>query len=633
MIAAAQAVERPFPGIRPFERDESHLFFGRDGQVDVLLERLARSRFLAVVGASGSGKSSLVRAGLLPVLYGDFLEGPSRWRIAVFRPGGDPIGNMARALSSPEVLGGNEDLETLRLILETTLRRSGLGLVQAASQAGLAQRGKLLIVADQFEEIFRIQRSGDSLHAREEAAAFVKLLLEASHQREVPIYVLLTMRSDFLGHCAQFRDLPEALNESQYLIPRMTRDQLRQASASPVAVAGAEITPRLVQRLLNDIGEDQDQLPLLQHALMRTWDYWKQNRPVRPLDIDDYEAVGGMAEALSRHAEEAFQELPDDRSRMIAEKLFQAITEKPPDQLETRRPTTLGEICAVANAQDHEVIAVIDRFRAEGRAFLMPPCTEELHADSVIDISHESLIRQWSRLQKWVREEAESRTRCLRIADAARDFEAGEAGLWRDPQLQLALDWLERKQPTASWTRRHSPSIGSFEAALAFLEKSRQAREEERRRAEAQQRAKQRRVYGSVLSGIGIVLAIVFAALAVWAQHQKRLADVAAEDATRQQKIAEQQKARAESQAEEAGRQRQVAEQQRLRAEELGVVAVAFAERGKDTLSRSGLTVERHQLQNLINEACSRLTRNLTADEWKQYLGDEPYRKTCPNLP
>src|SRR5207237_9368197 len=187
----------------------------------------------------------------------------------------------------------------------------------------------LLVVVDQFEEIFRFARASGDQAYQNEAAAFVKLVLEASSQRELPIYVVLTMRSDYLGDCSQFWGLPEAVNESQYLIPRLTRDQLREAISGPVAVGGGAITPRLLNRLLNDVGDNQDQLPILQHALMRTWDFCETHHSNgEAMGLEDYEAIGTMAEALSRHADEAYDELPDERSREIAEKLFKRLTEK-----------------------------------------------------------------------------------------------------------------------------------------------------------------------------------------------------------------------------------------------------------------------------------------------------------------
>ena len=267
----------------------------------------------------------------------------------------------------------------------------------------------------------------------DEAPAFVKLLLEAARQTDVPVYVVITMRSDFLGDCVRFRDLPEAISERQYLIPRLTRDELQAVITGPIGVRGGRIAPSLVQRLLNDIGDDMDQLPVLQHALMRAWDHWERSDPdARPIELSDLEAIGGMAEALSRHADEAFASLASERDewdRKIAERLFKCLTERGPDNREIRRPTGLPRLAAVANADPAEVIAVIDVFRAPGRSFLMPPHGVTLAGDSVIDISHGSLIRQWRQLRTWVDEEANSRATYLRVVDAARLRRDGKGAL------------------------------------------------------------------------------------------------------------------------------------------------------------------------------------------------------------
>src|SRR2546423_8841472 len=397
----------PFPGLRPFESNEDHLFFGRDGQSDELLRRLRRSRFLAVLGTSGSGKSSLVRAGMLPSLFGGLMtQAGSGWRVALFRPGHDPVGHLASALANPQVFGTPaEEVAFQKTIIEATLRRSALGLIEATKQAGNPANENLLIVVDQFEEIFRFRRMSKRDGSEDEAAAFIKLLLEAQRQTSLPVYIVITMRSDFLGDCAQFRDLPEAINDGQYLIPRMTRDQRREAITGPVAVGGGEISPRLVNRLLNDVTENPDQLPILQHALMRTWDFWMANHSeAEPIDLRHYEAIGGMTEALSRQADEAYDELPDERGRLIAEKMFKRLTEKGPDNRETRRPSSVRELCEVSGADEQEVKSVIETFRASGRSFLMPSSDILLNADSIFDISHESLIRGWHRLREWVDE-------------------------------------------------------------------------------------------------------------------------------------------------------------------------------------------------------------------------------------
>jgi WD40 repeat protein/energy-coupling factor transporter ATP-binding protein EcfA2 len=480
-VAAGTTLRNPFPGLRPFESDEAHLFFGRDGQSDELVRRLARTRFLAIVGTSGSGKSSLVRAGLLPSLQGGYMASAgSRWRIALMRPGSAPIANLATALSTIDGLRKSDaadldaDSELIRCFTEAALRRSSLGLAEARYRAHLKENENLLVVVDQFEEIFRFKRLASDHDAGDEAAAFVKLLLEAAHSKRAHVYVVLTMRSDFLGDCAQFRDLPEALNDSQYLIPRMTRDQRREAIEGPVAVGGATIAPRLLQRLLNDVGDDPDQLPILQHALMRTWEKWQERQqPDRLIDFEDYEAIGTMSNALSRHAEEVYAALPGDDARRVASVVFKCLTEKGADNREIRRPTKINEIAAVANVSVDRVVETIEAFRAEGVSFLMPPANVALSAESAIDISHESLIRLWQLLRRWVEEESESAAMYRRLSQAATLNEKGESGLWRHPELELGLSWRTRQNPNEAWAQRYHAALG---ASMAFLERSRKAR-------------------------------------------------------------------------------------------------------------------------------------------------------------
>ncbi len=485
----------PFPGLRPFETDEYRLFFGREGQSDALLERLERSRFLAVVGTSGSGKSSLVRAGLLPGLRGGMMAGAGAgWRVGVARPGHDPLGNLARALAEDGVLasaGASLAPAEREAIVEAMLRGGSLGLVDAVRGARLGTE-KLLVVIDQFEELFRF-RAARAATADDEASAFVKLLLEAARQREVPVYVVLTMRSDFLGDCAQFQGLPEAINDGQYLIPRMTRDERRFAIVGPVRVARARMTEPLVNRLLNDVGDNPDQLPILQHALMRTWDEWRARRPEHEaahaagpkIDVCCYEAIGGMDDALSRHADEAYTELTDESQRRLAELLFKSLTERGPDNREIRRPTRLKEICEIAGATHEEVAAVVEVFRREGRTFLMPPEGVELEPDTIIDISHESLIRNWGRLKEWVKDEADAARIYRRLAEAAGAYRAGESGLLDDVTLGWVNRWQERYNPNRAWGVRYHPD---YDAAMKFLEESREARGREREEREAQRR-------------------------------------------------------------------------------------------------------------------------------------------------
>jgi tetratricopeptide (TPR) repeat protein len=657
----ARPIKNPFPGLRPFETDEYRLFFGREGQADELIARLSRSRFLAVVGTSGSGKSSLIRAGLMPALRGGMMKGAgSGWRIAVMRPGGNPIGNLATELARKDVLseaGMGLCDEEAEAVIESTLRSGALGILNVARQARLGEHEKLLLVVDQFEELFRFRAAHEGASV-DEASAFVKLLLEAAHQRELSIYIVLTMRSDFLGDCAQFQGLPEAINDGQYLIPRMTRDERRFAVTGPVGVTRGKISEPLINRLLNDVGDNPDQLPILQHALMRTWEHWQANRrDGEPIGLEHYEAIGTMSDALSRHADEAFNELPDDRSRKIAEVLFKALSERGTDNREIRRPTRLSTICEITGASLAEVIAVIDVFRRSGRSFLMPPMGTPLHADSVIDISHESLIRNWQRLKVWVNEEGQSVRIYRRVAETAVLHREGSEGLLQEPGLSFALDWRDKSHPTRAWGERYHPE---FETAMTYLEQSRLAREErlaaeEQRRQEqierdkreleqtklfvAQQARAARRMRALLFALCVILLLSIATAGFAWTQRSSAIqsresADLARRNAERSAEAAKTAEAFARDQAIEARNARQFEMAQALAAKKAEAVAAKEKERAEaaaKTANEQKLAAERNlqiaqQATAEANAATARVAGALERGELIR-SGLEAYRR------
>jgi len=238
-----KTLKNPFPGLRPFLPEEAHLFFGREGQSEEILENLSKNRFSAILGASGSGKSSLIYCGLLPILHGGFLHnGRSKWRIAIARPGLSPIANLAHSLaktfSSDQ---NNDDVEADALINQAILSRSSDGIANLIDQFGLDADENFLILIDQFEELFRYQYSGKDTDAHDRVDHFVNLLVSIVKQQKQPVYVVITMRSDFIGDCSPFQQFTKLINDSHYLIPRMTRDDFRKAITGPVAVAGGAI--------------------------------------------------------------------------------------------------------------------------------------------------------------------------------------------------------------------------------------------------------------------------------------------------------------------------------------------------------------------------------------------------------
>ncbi len=482
-------LSNPFPGLRCFLCEEDYLFFGRHEQIEDLLRRLRTNRLVAVVGTSGSGKSSLVRAGLLPaVLGGGMAQAGSAWEIAVMRPGGSPMAHLARALCDAGLY--DADAEDALFHIQATLSRSRNGLLEAVRQSKGAAGSKVLVVVDQFEELFRFNRA--SATSQEEAIGFVNLLLHATQQADQNVFVVLTMRSDYLGECSQFLGLAEAVNDGEFLIPRMTRDQIQQAIEGPIRVHGAEIAPRLLFRLLNDVQDNQDQLPVLQHALMRTWDSVAAEPAVqcgghrpRALRGDRRHAPGPIAACRRNLRCLPFRPAPHCRGAR-----FQG-----PHRARLRRtwhpaahpPRSVGGDCRRGRAHHpsgHRGLS------APGVTFLMPPVSSALDNTAVIDISHESLMRVWAGLATGWRKRP---NRCAFTAACTKRPVCTPRStriFTTIPICRLRFPGGRPARLNSAWADQYG---GGFDEAMAFLAKSRDAAErEEKEREAARQRELER---------------------------------------------------------------------------------------------------------------------------------------------
>jgi hypothetical protein len=518
----------PYPGLRSFEPSERQYFFGRERQLDELLRKLRSNRFLAVVGNAGSGKSSLVKASLLPRLRDGFSgQAGQNWRVAVCSIGSNPIGNLAKQLAQRGVLHPDEMMDpNYPAVIEQLLRRGSLGVVEAYKQA--KQRDNLMIVIDQFDDIFRYE---DGAKNHEEAMAFVSLLLNASRQKDFPIYIVLTMRSSALGFCTEFRGLPEAINDGQFLIPRMKSDDLKKVILLPAAQADVTIDQELANTVLDAAGDDFDELAVLQHTMMRTWDFWianEVNYDKSPIAVKHYRAVGGLEEALDKHAEEAYAEVivRDDgnglASQQLCERMFRGLTETGMEGKPVRRPLTVRQITSLTGAPLNDVKAIIYIFSQVGRQFLTAPDIDLLDEESTITIAHESLLSRWKRLAGWVKEETESAALYMRIANDAALYNEGKGSLYANPELTIGLKWAKPAQfeivalaPTVNWAHRYHPA---FTETIQFLDDSEANHNAALGRVEYEQNRRMRSATliaaGSALFGLICVLLLGVALIA-----------------------------------------------------------------------------------------------------------------------
>jgi len=470
----------PFPGLLPFQEKDAPFFFGRDRETGELLKRLEQGRFLAVIGVSGSGKSSLVHAGLKPELR----FGNPAWRIVEMKPGSGPRRRLEQVLGQ-EVPGHS------------------YGLVDNLRKAG----ERVLVIVDQFEEIFSYRKAGAA--EAKEADLFVQQLLRASAEPDSAVYVLLTMRTDHLGHCALFRNLPEALNEGTYLVPRLTRQEQEEAIRSPLAVSGVEIDPEVVDLLLNAAETNRDELPVLQHLLKRQWEEWTKRGSAGAITRADCDKTGGWAEAIAQDAGSVLEGLTHPE-REAVKRVYQRITEKGTGERPIRTPCTLAELVELTRpvTAPERLGELLEALRKRDLLVWEGPLQE----DTRIDIPHECVTWRWAELAGWIEEEDRDRKR-LEFIDESRQKKMPLAGSALEEACAL------RERITSPWVGRYK-----LDAAKLTLHI-----EDSQHRAETARR----RIRNTV---IGLVLAsLAFLALGIWALIQRSLADRRAEETLTQQ--------------------------------------------------------------------------------------------------
>jgi tetratricopeptide (TPR) repeat protein len=422
----------PYPGLRAFEEEDWDVFFGRTQEIDDLLRCLANNRFFAVLGVSGCGKSSLVRAGLLPVLRTGWVSGlEGEWTII-------------------KLLPGNEPVQALQNAVQHKLERRTNALAEWARRR--KERGPILILVDQFEELFRSWRANFERDRGEGACLFVDQILAAAEERDGPVHLVLTMRTDFLGEAAAFPGLVECLNAGSYLVPRLSRLRQEEAILRPANKFGFQIENSVVQDLLNHSYRDPDKLPILQHLLKRLWEISSGGVATHK----NYLELGAWGGAVARDAESVLARLPSCEEPV--KHAMQWLTDRSPDGRAVRRRRPKYELAAVMFREEDVAMGVISAF--EERGFLKTAGLSE----ECVELTHESLIYSWPKLKQWVDEESENADTLRYFATSARrkhpltgdvlreakrlrarvsEFAGwGERYLERD-SVNLVLDWID----------------------------------------------------------------------------------------------------------------------------------------------------------------------------------------------
>lgn len=502
----------PYPGLRPFKADEGVKFFGRRNQISELLIRLARSSTVFIVGPSGCGKSSIIRPGLLQALkVGRLPTAVGHWNFVDFKPGKNPLDNLCKDLRSsiPEIANDFDESEVLDY-----LSRSG-GLRELLKKCNQDEKSFTLLLADQFEEILPGQEDNQ---IPDTSRRYVRALTDLFYDPVPGVFLVFTMRSDFIGDCTAFNQLPDVINTAQYLVKPMEADELRIALSAPAEERGVEVEETLIQQLIDDIQIERnrdyergfDTLPLVQHVMSRIWLeavpknidpclQWYEPEVNFKLGVEHYKKVGRLRGALNQHGDEVYNFAASKNMerirllRKVTEIVLRRITRKTFEGKYVRNPTNrniLLKLCQEATytmrleneTGDDSIVEsvlseVLKTLSAEGCSFLAQGKGEKTESYDLVNIGHEALIRQWTVLKEWADDEANAAGWYRNLVSKACIW--NESKVWAD--LLSGSDFLKAGKYTKKewygslWAARYSSTYSLTKTYLfhSFLKQFR----------------------------------------------------------------------------------------------------------------------------------------------------------------
>ncbi|REK19006.1 MAG: hypothetical protein DWQ40_07995, partial [Actinobacteria bacterium] len=490
--APSQSRRNPYKGLRAFQEADASDFHGRDALIEELVEILADRRLLAVVGPSGSGKSSLVRAGLLPAIRAGAITGSASWLTTDMFPGTHPMEELEAAL--------------LRVAAErppslvSELTSDTRGLVRIAKELLAGDEAQLVLIVDQFEELFSLTAS------EADRKLFLDSLVEAANDERSAIKVVLTMRADFFDQPLEYPDFAAVLKEGLVPIAPPTDDGLARAIAQPARDVGVDLEPGLVTRIVDDVRNEPGGLPLMQYALTELF----AGREHNTLTLTAYEATGGVVGALGRRAEEIYKSLPDE-GRHATQQLFLRLVTVDELADDTRRRIRQTELRGLGIDQSilDDVIGQYGAYR------LLSFDRDAATRTPTIEVAHEALIREWPRLRTWIDDRREDLLTHRRIQVTSHDWEDSQKDisyLLRGARLEQALEWQERTD------------IAISEDEMTFIEASieQEKREQAERQALEDRANRRRKAVIGVLAG-GLAVAGILGAIAMDRAESERI--------------------------------------------------------------------------------------------------------------
>ncbi len=684
---------RPYPGLRPFTEEESIFFKGRDLHIRQIIKQLEDKKITIITGASGDGKSSLVYAGVIPNARAGFFHAEyNNWLICDFRPERSPLTNLSQSLSAHMGLDAQYIENELKLGFSSLVqlyKNSDFYIDKTSNKWKNADEeerkilkskaANLFILADQFEEFFTNPENYLNGVPSEEAYLTINLLLETasiSILEDLPIYLVFTMRSDFISQSVAFKGLPEFIGYSQFFVPRLQRNELQQVIEEPAKLAGGKISKRLTETIINELQEGFDQLPIIQHTLSQLWtsarngedemdlvhlvklaglptkylteneqkDFKNWLKTQESFKLEFYNRAN-LSNVLNTHANILYEtaylyymelvewgdkNISEEDAKMIIKVAFQSLT-KIDQGRAVRNRVTLREITDIINKEHisyETVCGVLNIFRLPKNNFIRPYIEEDdiesqfLSANTVLDITHEALIRNWDLLSYWENEEKENYNDFLDFKIQLQrwlDHDKAKEFLLPLGTLVHFEKWYKIFQPNKYWIAKYDKSFDPVELQLEraelLAENIQEYLYESREAIKSIERKKRVRMLVYFIMSVFVIA--VLSGFTWWAMQEKQHAEKQRNLAEKQKELTEIQRKFAEEQKNKAIAATKLMQIEKLKADSSAYQAL-LAKRQSDSAKEYAIAMKilaEEQSQKAKIEAKKALNEKQKADE------------------
>lgn len=433
----------PYRGLEKFEEEHARFFFGREAITQHLVETLRPTRFLTVLGPSGSGKSSLVRAGLIPRLKAGVFPESSNWKYITITPGSHPIEELSLHLP----LGDRRDTELLDSLKSD---QRGLHLHVRRLLRGQSRQMRLFLLIDQFEETFTLCKD----HSKQQQ--FIDNIRFAAMSPEGQIVIVIAMRADFMARASEYTELAELMSGHQFVVSPMDEVELKSAIEDPARLVGVSFEEGLVSRIVREVGREPGALPLLEHTLLQLCEKRSEDDV---MTAQAYDELGGVQGALAHRADEIYASFSPGQ-QAITRRIMLRLTQPGEGTEDTRRRALMSEL--IVESDEIPIVESVIRTLTDAR-LLTTNSVEEVEK-RVIDVAHEALIRGWPQLRKWIEEDREGLRLQHQLAKAAEEWQArgrDESMLHRGARLLQTTEWIARSKPSLSKLEREFIESGT----------------------------------------------------------------------------------------------------------------------------------------------------------------------------